>query len=287
MADVFWNPYGGWGEPPQIEKVPHNQWAVVSFHGAAGLSKDLSRVYGREPTIEEFAFRDQQDALWRSALDRYDRIVVPSQYGKSELLSVFGISENRIRVSPLGVDHRRFRRGFWQRSGTGFLHVSAAGPVKNLDTLMEAYALLPTSRPPLTLIVPEHAHRSRIDGVRYLDVVDDWRKLRRLYSEAAVIIQPSLWETFGLTVLEAAACGVPAIVSTGSALEEYWQDASMFVHAEQTAEISAAMQRIIDDSRLRRTLARMAYARSKDFTWAGHAECLVQCFDQREVYRRT
>jgi len=78
---------------------------------------------------------------------------------------------------------------------------------------------------------------------------------------------PSLWEGFGLPVLEAMACGTPVITSNLSALKEVAGDAALLVNPYQTAEIAGAMQEIIQDSGLRSHLRRLGLARAAQFTW--------------------
>jgi glycosyltransferase involved in cell wall biosynthesis len=95
--------------------------------------------------------------------------------------------------------------------------------------------------------------------------------LPSVYRSAEALIFPSLYEGFGLPVLEAMACGTPVVTANGSALPEVAGDAALLVDPTSVEEIAGAMQRIVSDTSLRRELRRKGLARAAQFSWASTA----------------
>jgi alpha-1,3-rhamnosyl/mannosyltransferase len=103
-------------------------------------------------------------------------------------------------------------------------------------------------------------------GVRYLGHVDD-ATLSALYESASMLAFPSLYEGFGLPLLEAMAHGVPAVVGEAGALPELGDGAVVLVDPEDVASIAAGLERLLADASLRQTLGAAGRLRAADFTW--------------------
>src|SRR5262249_19527897 len=95
----------------------------------------------------------------------------------------------------------------------------------------------------------------------------DQSKLRLLYSSAAALVFPSFEEAFGLPILEAMSCGLPVITSNVTGMPEVAGDAALLVDPRNIEEIAAAMQRVLDDGRLRQELIAKGKDRAGQFTW--------------------
>jgi glycosyltransferase involved in cell wall biosynthesis len=91
--------------------------------------------------------------------------------------------------------------------------------------------------------------------------------LPRLYRGALAFVYPSLWEGFGLPVLEAMACGTPVITSVGSGTEEVAGEAALLVDPTKTSELEDALLQLVRDQALRRRLSRDGLQRSSQFSW--------------------
>jgi len=103
-------------------------------------------------------------------------------------------------------------------------------------------------------------------GVRYLGHVDD-ATLSALYQSAAVLALPSLYEGFGLPLLEAMAHGVPSVVGNAGALPELADAAAVLVDPEDVASIAAGLERLLSDASLREKLGTEGRRRAAEFTW--------------------
>jgi len=104
------------------------------------------------------------------------------------------------------------------------------------------------------------------DRVRFLDYVAD-AELPLLLNQALALVFPSRWEGFGLPVLEAIACGTPAIVSRVSSLPEVAGEAALYIDPDSVAELADAMQRVANEAGLRRELRERGLARAAEFSW--------------------
>jgi glycosyltransferase involved in cell wall biosynthesis len=114
--------------------------------------------------------------------------------------------------------------------------------------------------------------------VRILDFVDDG-DLPALYRGAALFAFPSLYEGFGLPVLEAMACGVPVVCSNASSLPEVAGDAALLVDSLDTDGLAAAMARALEDAGLRQEMSARGLAQASRFTWEKAARQLLAGFD--------
>jgi glycosyltransferase involved in cell wall biosynthesis len=168
--------------------------------------------------------------------------------------------------------------------------VSAKRPHKNLAALIGALACIPAERRPL-LVLPGYptpherelrdlaGARGVADDVRFLGWVSS-AQLDDLYAAADIFVFPSLYEGFGLPVLEAMARGVPVATSGRASLAEVAGDAALIFDPESEPSIAGAIERLLADDELRRRLGDAGRERAAGFTWERTAELTV------ETYRR-
>jgi len=224
---------------------------------------------------------------------RARRIIAVSDCTKGDLLATYGIPDDRVEVIPHGVDHEVFRPPPPGSSGSMGPRLGVEGPYllflggieprKNLPTLLRAYARLPENvRPALILAgsgvpwnpegrdqleaalrdLPGHA----ADRVVVTGYVPESEKVHLLQG-AAALVYPSLYEGFGLPVLEAMACGTPVLTSNASALPEVAGDAALLVDPRNTDAIEEGMEKLLTNQDLRARLREAGLARAQGFTW--------------------
>jgi alpha-1,3-rhamnosyl/mannosyltransferase len=180
--------------------------------------------------------------------------------------------------------------------GRFLLFVGATEPRKNLPALVDALALAGERIEPLPLVIvgrrggDHEALLRRIDEkrmtgrVRLLGYLDD-ESLRGLYNAATALIFPSLGEGFGLPLLEAMACALPAAVSGVAALPEVGADAAVYFRPDDPLDMASAIVRILNDEPLRATLRSRGPARARLFGWERTARIALDFY--REVVGRT
>jgi len=170
------------------------------------------------------------------------------------------------------------------------LSVGDLQPRKNLPRLFAAYDLLlqrGVEVPDLVVvgkrawldadILSTVARRRLEERIRFTGFIPG-ETLPALYSSAAAFVYPSLFEGFGLPILEAMACGAPTVTSNSSSMPEVAGDAALLVNPESVEELAGASERVLGDTELRADLVRRGHAQSGEFTWARTAAQTVEAY---------
>ena len=219
------------------------------------------------------------------------RIVTVSESSKRDLAEQMGIQPDRVAVVPIGVDPMRFKPipSVARIPGRIMTTASADVPLKGLVPLLEALAKLRTERPAELLVVGRPRADSRVgetierlglaDAVTFVsDVSDD--RLVELYAEASAAVVPSLYEGFSLPAIEAMACGVALVATTGGALPEVVGtdgETGLLVPPGDPGALAWALGRVLDDPVLNGRLAEAGRRRALDrYTWRACAEGTVE-----------
>jgi glycosyltransferase involved in cell wall biosynthesis len=202
------------------------------------------------------------------------RLIAISEFTAQELTDVLRVPEEKIRVVPIGLDPA-FTPGGDAAEGDYVLTVSTLEPRKNLARLVEAFGRAGIDG--RLIVVGERGWGGvevRANGTRWLGRVDD-AELAALYRGARCVVYPSLYEGFGIPVLEAMACGAPVVTSAGGATEEVAGGAAVLVDPLDVAAIAAG----IDEASGRRDeLARLGPERAAQFSWRATADAVTAVY---------
>ncbi len=217
------------------------------------------------------------------------KIIVPSEFTKKEVIKLYRVAEDKIKVVPEGyneeifhlMDDRAKIAAVLNKYGVGgsyFLYVGRLEKKKNIKGLIEAYHQLVLSNiqpsiPSLVLVgKPGYGYReirnriSKIKKIKEIGYIDK-DDLVYLYSGALAFVYPSFYEGFGVPLLEAMACGCPVLASNRSSIPEVGGQAVLNFNPEDINDIVGAMQKIIDDRNLREGLKQKGLERVKLFSW--------------------
>ncbi len=231
------------------------------------------------------------------AVRRSDRVVVDSHSTQRDLVELLGASAERIDVVPLGIGttrrceplpERELRERFDLGEHRIALSLSAKRPHKNLLALIGALARIPAERRPL-LVLPgyptaheaelrERAHIAGVqEDVRFLGWLSG-EEFEGLWQLAQVFVYPSLYEGFGLPVLEAMARGVPVACSSASSLPEVAGDAALLFDPHDESAIAAALERLLSDPAEAERLRVRGLERAREFTWQRTARLTLESY---------
>ncbi len=272
--------------PPQWGARRH----VVTVH-------DLNFLYYPQFLTPESRRYYNGQIAW--AVRRADHILVDSEATKRDLIDRLDAPAEKITVHMLGVD-AQFRplppdevaqaRRRLALPPAFLLFVGTFEPRKNIKGLLEAYRHLRDAlpdAPPLVLAgrrgwLFEDA-LAAVDALRLSEHVR-WLEnppfdvLPALYNAAELLVAPSFYEGFGLTPLEAMACGLPTVVARRSALPEVTGDAAVYIDPDDPEDIAGGMLHLLQDADLRGRLARQGLARARRFTWAQTAQTVLETY---------
>ena len=224
-----------------------------------------------------------------------DFVITPSEATKADVVNHLQMDPQQIAVIPWGCD-ARFQPGGdpehfaavqqrYRLPAQYLLFVGTLEPRKNLTTLLHAYAMLRAEGcgKDLKLVVAGRTgwlYADIFDTVKTLALdeeviftgfVDD-EDLPDLYRGARLFVFPSLYEGFGLPILEAMASGVPVITSATASMPEVAGDAAILVDPHDPEAIAAGIARVLAEDRLRQAMIEQGLARARRFTWDSVAQ---------------
>jgi glycosyltransferase involved in cell wall biosynthesis len=224
---------------------------------------------------------------WSAKVSRV--VVAVSNATRDDLIRWYHLPASQIRTIHSGVDPRFFPLAARRSPEPFLLAVSTLHPHKNLDGLLRAFAIFRKLHPEYRLIVsgihgffsPQlHALRESLqlaDSVEFPGWIPR-EDLYDLYRRATAFLYPSLFEGFGLPVLEALAAGVPTACSSIQPLNEIAGDAALKFDPRDHAAIAAAMRRLVEDQPLRAQLACAGPLRAAKFDWRTTARLMLEAF---------
>jgi glycosyltransferase involved in cell wall biosynthesis len=284
-------------EWPPIEWLTnHHPDIVHSLHPLLIPSRSAARVV----TVHDLYFLDRPEhtgaeirrdysLLAKSHVERADGVVVNSRYTGSQVAQRLAVNPERITVCYPG-------KPSWSRRqdpavAGPVLFLGTVEPRKNVARLIEAYAAVVARRPDTPdMVIAGALHISGDEllsrasagpnlsaRVSFAGYVDEGER-KQLLSTASVLVLPSLEEGFGIPALEAMTIGLPVVASNRGALPEVVGDAGILIEPEDVRGLAAAIERVLSDDYLRRSLSAKGVERAERFSWDASAEALYGAY---------
>jgi glycosyltransferase involved in cell wall biosynthesis len=259
---------------------------------------DLSFV--RVPETASPSLKAYLDTVVPRSVARADHVLADSQATKDDLMALYGVAESKVTVLLSGVDPhfermdapqmlRALRAKYHIADRPYIFSVGTVQPRKNYPRLIRALAALRAEGRDVGLVIAggrgwlDDPIYSAIRGnglaqyVHLIGFADD-EDLPALYSGAAAFAFPSLYEGFGLPILEAMACGTPVVTSNVSSLPEVAGDTALMVDPTDLEGLTAALRRLLDDENLRQRLVAGGLKRAREFSWDRAAQNLKNIY---------
>jgi glycosyltransferase involved in cell wall biosynthesis len=247
-------------------------------------------------------FFTAKDRAWHQAvrpsktLSQAKAVIVPSESSKQDLIRVLKIDQHKIHVIPHGIDHNIWQpkpvpqdhglRSHYKLPKRYLLYLGTIEPRKNIQALLDAFEQVRATNPELQLVLAGGPGWKSTDilerikntkGVQYLGYVPaEHRPV--LYRGAQAFIFPSIYEGFGLPVLEAMACGTPVITSHTSSLPEITADAAMLINPHNANDLSAAINELLASTELSTRLSEAGLTQAANFDWTKAAQTTLKVF---------
>jgi glycosyltransferase involved in cell wall biosynthesis len=236
-----------------------------------------------------------------AVLPKINNIITISQQSKQDIMHYLRPSQERIRVIPYGVaakfqpipekEARAHLQERLQISQRYVLYVGALTERKNIQRTLQAFARIAPTLPDISFVltgprswkptmietlIAELGIQERVFWTGPLTDTD----LPALYSAAELFVFPSLYEGFGLPVLEAMACGAPVVTSNTSSLPEVAGVAAIQVDPYNIDALAAAMQRVLTDPHLAAEMRQKGLSQAQKFSWQRAAQATLAVYEE-------
>jgi glycosyltransferase involved in cell wall biosynthesis len=273
------------------------------YHAISPIGGTIAAFLGKSPLVvtihDLIPFHvSGYDYSWKYRYWRYcikisvkrsDSVVVPYNVTKEELVSLFNIPDSKIHVVNYGVDHTvYYPRPAVKRAARQILSIGEVSRSKGTDALLRAFSLVKKSVGDAELLIGGKRSRDQpiienlarelgLKDLTFLGYVPE-EDLPRHYCSATVMIFPSRCG-FGLSTLEAMACGTPVIVGAVLDAPEFVADAGVLVNPDDINDLAQSIVKVLTEPEVRDQLSAKAIERAKSFSWEKMARGTVDVYD--------
>jgi len=283
---------------------PFEAFALILGATVRGQARTLVTVHDlsciRHPECFGFFRRNYYRAAIGRGAQLADAVIADSASTRADLIELARVPPDRVSVVPLGVepemrpvrDEQTLQsvRDKYSLPTQFLLFIGTIEPRKNIVRIIESFASI-ADRVPHHLVIAGRKGWKYHDVFRSVDRLQlrsrvhfagriDESDVAALYSLADIFVWPSLYEGFGLPVLEAMACGAPVVTSDCSSLPEVVGNAALTVDPFSTDDIAKAIMRLVEDAPLRGELIAKGFVRASELTWRRTAASTLLVYEQ-------
>ncbi len=239
--------------------------------------KPVVTTYHDTNFVTEYNYNPRMIRLQTESLRRSDAIIAISENTRRDMLKYFDLNPDKITVIHHGIEMPRIPAGLEARivEEPYILYVGMRHLFKNFKNFVKGFGAIADKFPDVKVVCTrnpfnkeEHELFAQLGITDRMQVVTaDEVTLNRLYRDALFFVFPSLYEGFGMPILEAMANGCPTAIADASCFPEIGGDASLYFNPEDTDSIADTLKTMIQDESLRRELTRKGLQRASKFSW--------------------
>lgn len=292
--------------PKLIKKLNPDVVIELAHFGPFNLPKKIKRVTiihditpSLFPHFHKLSSQIIQRLFFPSIIKRADLLITNSKNTSTDLIKHYPKAECKSKIIYLGKSNKfvplfsEKKLNQYKIRNPYFFTVSTIEPRKNLNVLLDAYKIFRSnSEKKIGLVISggigwksktffksyyNHPFKNDIRLIGYTNRQD----LPYLYSQTEAFIFPSLYEGFGLPLLEAMSCGAACISSNTSSLPEVCEDAAIYFNPHSSKELSLKMELIVTDEKLQKKLKRRSIDQAKNFSWKKYAHEFIQIIEDK------
>ncbi len=237
------------------------------------------------------------------SVNRSDKIITVSESSKNDIIKYLNVQPSKIEIVYNGVDYERFNKFYateekeevkkkYSLPEKYILYMGTLEPRKNIESIVEGFYILKQKyRDDIKLVIAGKKgwlfesifnlveQLKLTEDIIFTDYVDEKDK-PLIYNMAEIFVFPSLYEGFGIPVLEAMASEVPVITSNVSSLPEVAGDAALLVAPKDKESIAEQMHKILSNENLRKELVHKGKIQCRKFTWQDSADRLYEIYKE-------
>ena len=281
---------------PDLVFFPAAQQPILYRGKVVTTIQDLTTVRFRNPTKNWLIFTIKRWVyIWVNKIvaRKSAALITPSEFVKEDFAKFAKVNSRKFTVTYEAADPISEKPEPLDDliDKEFIMYVGRPQPHKNLERLIDAFAIVKKSRPGLILVLvgkkdaayknlSRYALRQSIDDIIFTGWVSEGQK-RWLYEHTSAYVFPSLSEGFGLPPLEAMTHGAPVVSSNATCLPEISQDAALYFDPTSTDDMAEAVKKVLDSKSLRQSLIKKGHAQVKKYSWRRMAQQTLDVF--REV----
>jgi|TARA_R110002153_G_scaffold183099_1_gene336316 glycosyltransferase involved in cell wall biosynthesis len=280
-VDVIWDPRAGGGHAPSDILCNLGKPLVVTLHGIGPMMFPEHYSVGFRHRLKVLKDNRNKKLAWKGAEGKFSHIVTVSEFSKRVINQYLNIDNDKISVIYNGVDTSVFNHSIIiDKPNPYFLHVSNDESRKNVDRIIKAYSKIKNEKKWPLILKLSSKRTTDVDKVEIINKRLDESELSNLYKGAGVFLFPSIYEGFGIPIIEAMASYCPVITSAETACEEVAEGHGILVDPNSVNSLKQAMIDIMETAPKAESLV-LAERHAKSYKWEKASRSYYSIF--REV----
>lgn len=278
-CDLIWDPRAGGGHAPNKSLYELGKPLVVTLHGIGPIIFPSHYSSGFSHRLKVYKDNHKKKKAWSNAYGKYSKIVTVSEFSKRAINQHLNIDLDDIKVIYNGVDTEVYTNScVQQKSNPYFLHISNDESRKNVDRIIKAYSQIKNpDKWPLVLKLSGD-RECHVGNVKIINQRLSENELSYLYKGAGAFLFPSIYEGFGIPIIEAMASHCPVITSANTACEEVAGGHCILVDPTSVNSLKQAMSDIMKTTLSREKLV-SAEHHAKSYSWEKASKSYFDVFE--------